>query len=99
MHVLFHLIFITADANVIIAQGEADANAIREASLSPIIIRYEIVKKWDGKLPLYQGGENSILPVLNLDDEEGKKADKAVTPTPTPTPTPDTTPTPTPSVG
>ncbi len=87
-----------ADANVIIAQGEADANAIRQASLSPIIIRYEIIKKWDGKLPLYQGGDNSILPVLDLTDE-GQTTDAAPTPTPTPTPAPTPEPTPTPKAG
>lgn len=38
------------------AKGIADANRIVETSLSDRLIKQKMIDKWDGKLPLYQGG-------------------------------------------
>lgn len=52
-----------ADAKVIEAKGEAEANQLRRESISPGLIQYEIAKRWDGKLPQVTG-EN--VPMLQL---------------------------------
>lgn len=47
------------------AEAEAKANRIVQASLTPELIRYEIAKKWNGKLPQVQG---SSTPIIDLRD-------------------------------
>lgn len=44
-----------ADKARAIAQGEADANRIKQASISDQLIKYTAVQKWDGKLPQFTG--------------------------------------------
>ena len=53
-----------AEAELIAAQAYADANAIREKSLTPTIMNYEIIKTWDGRLPMF--GNSSFTPVLDV---------------------------------
>ena len=48
-------------AEVARAQGAAQANRLLTESITSTLIDYQRVQKWDGKLPLYQGGEASIL--------------------------------------
>jgi prohibitin 1 len=43
------------------ARGQAEANRLLTESLSPEIVRYEAVKKWDGKLPVVQGDAGTII--------------------------------------
>ena len=50
-----------AAAEVARAQGAAQANKLLTESITPELIDYQRVQKWDGKLPLYQGGEASVL--------------------------------------
>ena len=58
-----------ADAMLIAAEAEAEANSIREESLTPNIIRYETINRWDGRLPMIQTGEDSgIVPMIDLSD-------------------------------
>ncbi|MCQ2466521.1 MAG: hypothetical protein MJ166_03280 [Clostridia bacterium] len=60
-----------ADALLIEAQAEADANKIREESLSPIVLYYEYLQRWDGRLPMVQGeGAMPFIDVTSLMDEE-----------------------------
>lgn len=47
---------IEAQTKVTQAQGEADANRIRQQSLSPELIDYTMIQKWDGKLPQATAG-------------------------------------------
>ena len=47
-----------ADAAIIEAEGQAQANAKLRESLNDNIIRQHAIEKWDGKLPTYQLGEN-----------------------------------------
>jgi len=48
-----------AQAEIAKSQGIAQANRIVETSLSDRLIRQKMIDKWDGKLPLYQGGDGA----------------------------------------
>ncbi|PZM81821.1 hypothetical protein DLH72_04975 [Candidatus Gracilibacteria bacterium] len=52
-----------AESERIKAQGIADANKLKEKSLTPEILEFEKIQKWDGKLPTYTGG---ATPFINL---------------------------------
>jgi regulator of protease activity HflC (stomatin/prohibitin superfamily) len=54
-----------AAAEVARAQGSAQANKLLTESITPSLIEYQRVQKWDGRMPLYQGGgePNVLLPV------------------------------------
>lgn len=72
-----------AAAEVARAQGAAQANKLLTESITPELIDYQRVQKWDGKLPLYQGGEASVL----LPGPSSTQT-QARPPAPTPSPTP-----------
>ena len=46
------------------AEAQAEANKKINASLISELINYVYANNWDGKLPVYAGGDN--IPVLNL---------------------------------
>jgi regulator of protease activity HflC (stomatin/prohibitin superfamily) len=46
---------------IIEAQGQAEANKKLEQSLTPEIVQYEWIKKWNGAQPVVSGGSNSIV--------------------------------------
>lgn len=48
-----------ADATVIEAQGQADANAKVQQSLTPMLIQYQYATRWDGKYPNVVAGSGS----------------------------------------
>jgi hypothetical protein len=53
--------------SVIRAKGQAEANRLLQSNLTEVMLQYEVVKKWDGKLPVYQGsGGNSIINVPTI---------------------------------
>ena len=54
-----------ADALAYAGEKEAEANTKIAESLSPELIEYKSVERWDGKLPTYMGGEGT-LPILNF---------------------------------
>jgi regulator of protease activity HflC (stomatin/prohibitin superfamily) len=45
-----------ADATKIRAQAQAEANRALSQSLTPDLIRYQQLQRWDGKLPIFTGG-------------------------------------------
>lgn len=45
-----------ADATKIRAQAQAEANQQLARSLTPALIQYEQLQRWDGKLPVFSGG-------------------------------------------
>jgi len=45
-----------ADATKIRAQAQAEANQQLARSLTPDLIRYQQLQRWDGKLPVFSGG-------------------------------------------
>lgn len=49
-----------ADAVLIKAEADAKANRILNDSLSPTLLQYEAMKKWDGKLPTVTGGDGAV---------------------------------------
>ncbi len=54
-----------ADAVLIRARADARANEIIRLSTTGTVLQYRAVQRWDGKLPLYQGGDK--LPLLTFD--------------------------------
>lgn len=68
-----------ANAKIAIAQAEGNAKAMKikadaeayynrtiAASLSPMIVQEDWIEKWDGKLPTYTGGSNSLIQLPGL---------------------------------
>lgn len=49
-------------AEVARAQGAAEANRLLTESITPSLIEYQRVQKWDGRMPLYQGDASVMLP-------------------------------------
>jgi len=52
-----------AKAAVAEAQGQAQANELKQRTITPELIQWETVQKWDGHLPQVQGGNT---PIINL---------------------------------
>ena len=52
-----------AEANEIklLAQANAESNRILTESISELLIKYQTVAKWDGKLPTVMSGANNLL--------------------------------------
>jgi regulator of protease activity HflC (stomatin/prohibitin superfamily) len=58
-----------ADALLIEAQAEAEANAKVSESLTDNIIRQQYIDKWNGKMPTYNGGgSNTIVDLGNISE-------------------------------
>lgn len=55
-----------AQATLIRAQAQSEANKQLAASLTPSLIRYQQLQKWDGRLPIFQGG--GATPLINASD-------------------------------
>lgn len=53
-----------AESKLIVAQGEAKGNQVLAQSLTPTLIQYEQVRRWNGVLPQVSGG---AVPFLNLE--------------------------------
>ena len=53
-----------ADAELIKAKAEAEANKLKLQTLTPELIQYEAIGKWDGKLPTFSGG--GAVPFINV---------------------------------
>ncbi len=49
-----------AKASVAKAKGEAESNRMKQQTLTPQLIQYEAVLRWDGKLPTVQAGTGSM---------------------------------------
>ncbi|MEH6848137.1 prohibitin family protein [Bacillus thuringiensis] len=58
-----------AESKHIKAEAEAKANETVKQSLSPEIVNYESIKKWDGKLPQVTGG---ATPMVTIPQGENK---------------------------
>ena len=50
-----------AKANLIEAESQAKANLILSRSLTKELVEYERIKKWDGKLPTFQGNAQPFV--------------------------------------
>jgi regulator of protease activity HflC (stomatin/prohibitin superfamily) len=63
-----------ADARLITARAEAKANLILRASTSPNVLQYRALERWNGKLPVMNGG--GALPMLTFDASKLGKIDE-----------------------
>ena len=63
-----------ADARLITARAEAKANLILRASTSPNVLQYRALERWNGKLPVMNGG--GALPMLTFDASKLTKVDE-----------------------
>jgi regulator of protease activity HflC (stomatin/prohibitin superfamily) len=52
-----------AEAILVVAQGQAKANEALSRSISPILVQYKSVEKWNGILPQVSGG---AVPIIDL---------------------------------
>jgi len=59
---------VEAEKQITEAEGRAEAQRLQQQTLTDEILRQEWIKKWDGNLPTYVGGDNSFL--LNIPTEE-----------------------------
>ncbi len=55
-----------AQATLIRAQAQSEANKQLASSLTPELIRYQQLQRWDGRLPVFQGG--GATPLINASD-------------------------------
>ncbi len=70
-----------ADAKAIKARADAqaDANKTIAASLSPTLIQYQTIERWNGVLPKVASSANPLIS-LDLDDENTKTENQQTTP-------------------
>lgn len=54
----------SAQSTINLARGEAEANRLKQQSLSAELLQLRAIEKWDGKLPLYNGGDST--PFINI---------------------------------
>lgn len=47
-----------AKAAIAKARGEAEANRLKQQTVTPLLVQLEAVQKWNGQLPQFNGGSN-----------------------------------------
>jgi regulator of protease activity HflC (stomatin/prohibitin superfamily) len=52
-----------AESILVVAQGQAKANDVLSRSISPILVQYKSIEKWNGILPQVSGG---AIPLIDL---------------------------------
>ena len=52
-----------AESILVVAQGQAKANDVLSRSISPILVEYKGIEKWNGILPQFTGG---VVPFVDL---------------------------------
>jgi regulator of protease activity HflC (stomatin/prohibitin superfamily) len=57
-----------AESILVVAQGQAKANEALSRSISPILVQYKSIEKWNGILPQVSGGG---IPLIDLGKPEG----------------------------
>lgn len=63
-----------ADAKLITAKAEARSNLILKHSMTPSVLQYRALERWNGRLPVMNGG--GAMPMLTFDvDKLGKGGD------------------------
>lgn len=53
---------------IALAEGQARANELLQASLTPKLVNLKWIEKWDGSLPNYMMG--NAVPMINLKDAQ-----------------------------
>ncbi len=62
-----------AEAILVVAQGQAKANEMLSRSISPILVEYKGIEKWNGILPQFTGGAVPFIDIGKLSAPSGKK--------------------------
>ncbi len=62
-----------AESILVVAQGQAKANEVLARSISPILVQYKGIERWNGTLPQVTGG---AVPFIDLGKMEGLGAAK-----------------------
>jgi len=57
-----------AESILVVAQGQAKANDVLSRSISPILVQYKSIEKWNGVLPGVTGG---VVPFIDIGKQEG----------------------------
>ena len=57
-----------AESILVVAQGQAKANEALSRSISPILVQYKTIEKWNGILPQVSGGG---IPLIDLGKPDG----------------------------
>jgi len=57
-----------AESILVVAQGQAKANDALSRSISPILVQYKSIERWNGILPQVSGG---AIPLIDLGKPEG----------------------------
>ena len=65
-----------ADAVLIRARADARANEIIRLSTSGVVLQYRAIERWDGKLPVMQGGDKTPLLTFDVGKFAGNDADR-----------------------
>jgi regulator of protease activity HflC (stomatin/prohibitin superfamily) len=67
-----------AESIQVVAQGQAKANELLSRSISPILVEYKGIEKWNGILPQVTGGALPFieLPKIESPAAEGKKKER-----------------------
>ena len=65
-----------ADAVLVRARSEARANEIIRLSTSGSVLQYRAIERWDGKLPVMQGGDKTPLLTFDVGKLVGNDADR-----------------------
>jgi regulator of protease activity HflC (stomatin/prohibitin superfamily) len=60
-----------AESILVVAQGQAKANEVLSRSISPILVEYKGIEKWNGILPQFTGG---VVPFIDLGKMGGGKS-------------------------
>ncbi|ABQ91292.1 MULTISPECIES: prohibitin family protein [unclassified Roseiflexus] len=80
-----------AKARLEIARAEAEALRLQREVISAELLQLRFIERWDGVMPRFVGGENSLMPMLSIPSSEVLGAS---TPTPPRTPAEDQAPAP-----
>lgn len=59
----------TAQAEINLAKGQAEAQRLQKLTLTPALLQKEAITKWDGRFPLVMGGDGA-LPFINIDPQK-----------------------------
>ena len=65
-----------AESILVVAEGQAKANDALSRSITPILVQYKSVEKWNGLLPQVSGG---AVPFIDMSKMGGVKADATKT--------------------
>ncbi len=62
-----------AESILVVAQGQAKANEVLSRSISPILVEYKGIEKWNGILPQVSGGAVPFIDIGKMGGGGGKK--------------------------